>query len=68
MYMEYHLEIYKGEKYYIGFCEEIPGAMTQGKTIKEVKENMKDAIQLMKKQISHSEFSGQTPVRESLVL
>ncbi|MBV6494017.1 MAG: hypothetical protein LDLANPLL_02043 [Turneriella sp.] len=47
--MEYNLQIYRGEKYYVGFCEEIPGAMTQGETIEEVKENMKDAIQLMKK-------------------
>jgi predicted RNase H-like HicB family nuclease len=33
--------------WYMGQCEQIPGAMTQGQTIEEVKENLKDAIALM---------------------
>jgi len=32
---------------YFAQCEQIPGAMTQGKTIEEAKENLKDAISLM---------------------
>jgi len=32
---------------YIGFVEEIPGANTQADTIEEVRENLKEAIQLM---------------------
>jgi predicted RNase H-like HicB family nuclease len=32
---------------YIGFVEEIPGANTQGDTIEEVRENLKEAIQLV---------------------
>jgi predicted RNase H-like HicB family nuclease len=45
--MDYNIQIYRGEKYFIGICEEIPGAMTQGETVEEVKENMKDAIKLI---------------------
>lgn len=32
---------------YIGFVEEIPGANTQGATLKEVRENLKEAIELV---------------------
>ena len=33
--------------WYMGQCEQIPGAITQGRTIEEVKENIKDAITLI---------------------
>jgi predicted RNase H-like HicB family nuclease len=33
--------------WYMGQCEQIPGAMTQGQTIEEVKENLKEAIPLI---------------------
>jgi len=32
---------------YFAQCEQIPAAMTQGSTIDEAKENLKDAIQLV---------------------
>lgn len=50
--MEYHIQIFKGKEFFIGICEEIPGALTQGQSIEEVKENMKDAIELMKRPLS----------------
>jgi len=33
--------------WYMGQCEQIPNAITQGQTIDEVKENLKDAISLL---------------------
>ena len=33
--------------WYFAQCEQVPGAMTQGKTIEEAKENLKEAIQLV---------------------
>lgn len=40
--------IYKKRgKWYLGWVEEIPGVNTQGKTLKEVKENLKEAILLI---------------------
>lgn len=33
--------------WYVGQCEEIPGAVSQGETYEELMENMKDAISLM---------------------
>lgn len=34
----------KSGKWYSGWIEEIPGVNTQGKTLKEAKENLKDAL------------------------
>ena len=31
---------------YIGYVEELPGANTQGKTLKEARENLKEAVEL----------------------
>ena len=33
--------------WYLGWVEEIPGVNTQGKTLKETKENLKEALQLI---------------------
>jgi predicted RNase H-like HicB family nuclease len=32
---------------YIGFVEELPGANTQGKTLREARSNLKEAIRLI---------------------
>ena len=37
----------KSGKWYLGWIEEIPGANTQGKTLKEVKENLREAVLLI---------------------
>jgi len=40
--------IYKKHgKWYLGWVEEIPGVNTQGRTLKEVKENLKEALFLI---------------------
>lgn len=38
----------KSGKWYLGWVEEIPGVNTQGKTLEEVKENLKEALFLIK--------------------
>ena len=37
----------KSGKWYLSWIEEIPGANTQGKTLKEAKENLKEAVLLI---------------------
>ena len=37
----------KGEKYYIGYCVEIPEANGQGETLEECKKNLVEAIKLV---------------------
>ncbi|MDZ7377414.1 MAG: type II toxin-antitoxin system HicB family antitoxin [candidate division KSB1 bacterium] len=39
--------IVKSGKWYAGFVKEVPGAHSQGKTIEEVKENLKEAVKLV---------------------
>lgn len=34
-------------KWYIGFVEEIPGVNSQGRTLKEVRENLREALTLI---------------------
>ena len=35
------------EKWWVGWSEDVPGGLTQGKTLAEVKANLRDAIRLM---------------------
>ncbi|MBM3118054.1 MAG: type II toxin-antitoxin system HicB family antitoxin [Chloroflexi bacterium] len=39
--------IEKRGDWYIGYVEELPGVNTQGRTLKEVRENLKEATQLI---------------------
>jgi len=43
--MQLTAEIKKGEKYFVARCPEL-GVTTQGKTIEEAKENLKEAVEL----------------------
>lgn len=37
----------KGEKFYICYCPEVPGANGQGETIEDCRESLKEAIKLI---------------------
>ena len=39
--------IEKRDKWYIGWVEAVPGAFSQGRSIKEVQENLKEAVQII---------------------
>lgn len=39
--------IEKRGNWYIGYVEELPGVNTQGRTLKEVRENLKEATRLI---------------------
>jgi predicted RNase H-like HicB family nuclease len=47
MEQSFEATIEKRDKWYIGWVDAIPGAFSQGKTIKEVEENLKEAVQLI---------------------
>ena len=38
-------------KWWIAWTEDVPGALTQGRTLEEARENLKDAIELMLEQV-----------------
>jgi len=61
----------KSGKWYIGWVEEIPGVNTQGRTIKELKENLRDALVLIietNRLINQKEISGKGLTREPITL
>ena len=47
MEQTFEATIEKRDKWYIGWVEAVPGAFSQGKTIKEVEENLREAVQLI---------------------
>jgi predicted RNase H-like HicB family nuclease len=56
---------------YIGFVEELPGANTQGDTLEETRENLREAIQLVleaNRALSEESLLGQEVIREPLVI
>ncbi len=56
---------------YIGYVEELPGANTQGDTLEEARENIKEAIELVleaNRQLAEESLIGQDVIREPLFL
>ncbi|MBM3260996.1 type II toxin-antitoxin system HicB family antitoxin [Candidatus Kaiserbacteria bacterium] len=47
MEREYTAVIKKEGSWYVAWLEEVPGVNTQGRTLKEVRENLKDAAMLL---------------------
>jgi len=57
----------KRGKWYLGWVEEVPGVNTQGGTLKEVRENLKEALALVlsvNKVIARRELRGARIIRE----
>jgi len=53
---------------YIGFVEELPGANTQGDTLEKVRENLKEAVQLIleaNRQLAEKDLAGLDVIREA---
>ncbi len=54
---------------YIGYVEELPGANAQGETLEEVKENLKEAIELVleaNRQLVEEELTGKKLIKEPI--
>ena len=47
MQREFTAVFEKRGRWYVAYVEEIPGVNAQGKTLSEVRENLKDALQLI---------------------
>ena len=56
---------------YIGYVEELPGANTQGATLEETRENLKEAVELVleaNRQLAEEGLVGADVIREPLSL
>lgn len=57
--------------WFVGQVEEMPAAISQGKTIAELKENLVDALRLLlevNRENTEKEYSGRKFIREELSL
>ena len=55
----------------MAYVEELPGANTQGKTIDEARENLKEAVTLIieaNRELAEREIEGEDVLREELIL
>ncbi len=64
--------IYEREgDWWIGYVEELPGANAQGQTLEEVRESLKEAVQLIieaNRELARRETKGKEVIKEELVV
>lgn len=56
---------------YVAFVEELPGANTQGATLDEARENLREAVELVleaNRELAEQSLAGQSVTREPLKL
>lgn len=57
--------------WYIGYVEELPGANTQGRTLKEVRDNLREAVGLIlqaNRELLEKEIRGKRVIREKIAV
>ena len=58
-------------EWWIGYIEELLGANTQGKTLEETRDNLKEAVQLIieaNRELAQREAMGRQVIREELLV
>lgn len=56
---------------YVAFVEELPGANTQGATLEEARENLREAVELVleaNRELSEQSLEGRAATREPFAL
>ena len=54
---------------YVAYVEELPGAITEGDTLEEARENLRDAIEILidaNRELSGASLSGKKVIREKI--
>ncbi len=62
--MEINAVFVKDGKWWVAWTDDVPGAMTQGKTIEEARENLIDAIHEIQKPVDLSQVPQKEIVTE----
>jgi len=58
-------------EWWIGYVEELPGANTQGRTLEETRDNLREAVQLLieaNRELAQREIAGKPVIREELLV
>lgn len=70
--MEKFTAVFQQEgEWWMAYVEELPGANTQGRTLDEARENLKDAIQMIieaNRELARRATQGRTVLREEMVV
>jgi predicted RNase H-like HicB family nuclease len=69
--MEFTAVFEKVPEGYIGFIEELPGANTQGATLEEARDNLKEAVELVletNRLLTREALAGATVIREPFTM
>lgn len=59
----------KVDEWYIAYAEELPGANTQGRTLEEARENLREAIELIlvsNRELTEKGLTGKEFIREEI--
>lgn len=54
MIKRFTLEYWREDGWYVGKLKEVPGVFSQGETLKELEENIRDAYKLMAEEWRHT--------------
>ena len=54
------------EQWWVAWCDEIPGALTQARTLAEAKANLRDAIRVMQQPADPDELRGTKVVKATV--
>lgn len=57
--------------WWVGSVEELPGANTQGATLEEARENLKEAVALIldaNRELAEKEIAGRSVIKEDLII
>jgi len=67
---EYSAHFLDRGKWWVAWTDDVPGALTQGRTLREARENLKDAIALMVEPVDYASLPTHSKrlVHEVLVL
>jgi len=69
--MEFTAIFVKVPEGYLGFVEELPGAHTQGETLEETREYLREAVELIieaNRTLAEEAAEGKETIRETLAL
>jgi len=70
--MEHFTAVFEQEgDWWVGYVEELPGANTQGATLDEARENLREAVQLVieaNRELARREAEGRNVIREKLLV
>ena len=66
--MKFEAVFIKDGDWWVAWTNDVPGAMTQGKTIEEARENLIDAVQELQKPVDLSHLPQRKVVTETIEL